>query len=339
MMSTEQQHLLEVADLEVEFPGQRRNLRRLPPIRAVDKVTFDIRTGETLGLIGESGSGKTTIGRAILGLVRPTSGRIRFDGNDITTTAPPDRGDVPQRLQPVFQNPYSSLNPAKPIRTILSEPFTLTKTRDHSPADVDELLHLVGLDPSHAERFPHQFSGGQRQRIAIARAIALRPELIVCDEAVSALDVSTRSQIINLFEDLRSEFGIAYLFIGHDLSVVRHISHRIAVLYRGQVVEIGDADAVSEQPAHPYTRALIAAVPLPDPEHQARRRQQRTELTRQPTGPPTPTACPFAHRCPHVMDMCRTQRPALRPTPSGTAAACHLYPTIHVPPHLERPES
>ena len=318
--------LLAVDDLVVDFAGRRRlPFAPRPHQRAVDHVSFTIAPGETLGLVGESGSGKTTTGRAILGLVAPSSGAVTFDGVDVAGVSPTARGPLIRQLQPIFQNPYSSLNPALTIRATLTE--AIAAAEEHLDRDVPRLLELVGLDPAHAGRYPHQFSGGQRQRIAIARALAVNPRLIVCDEPVSALDVSTRGQIVNLLEDLRDELGVAYLFIAHDLTIVRHISHRIAVMYRGRIVEIGDADAVATEPAHPYTRSLIDAVPIPDPERQRRHRDARLQLAAGRVPDDALVGCRFRHRCPEAHGRCQTERPAMRPAPHGGLVACHLYPT------------
>ena len=317
--------LLAIEDLVVDFPGHRRvPFGKRSNFRAVDHVSLTIDPGETLGLVGESGSGKTTTGRAVLGLVMPSSGTIEFDGMHVAGRPPTARGPIIRQLQVIFQNPYSSLNPALTIRAILDEAIAVAVD---GPAgrDVGQLLGLVGLDARHADRYPHQFSGGQRQRIAIARALAVNPRLIVCDEPVSALDVSTRGQIVNLLEDLRDEFGVAYLFVAHDLTIVRHISHRIAVMYRGQIMEIGDADAVATEPAHPYTRSLIAAVPIPDPERQRQRRADRALLIANHRTSDTLTGCPFQSRCPSAHEMCQTVRPEMRTAPHGGLVACHLY--------------
>jgi ABC-type oligopeptide transport system ATPase subunit len=274
--------LLEVRNLSVVFPGRRRLLgRRSPAVRALDDVSLAIAPGETLGLVGESGSGKTTLGRAVLGLVRPTAGSITFLGRSLTGRTPAIPRQLRPDLQVVFQNPYSSLNPALRVVDIIGEPLAFhRKLRDRALGDaVDHLLRRVGIPPEYRHRFPDQFSGGQRQRIAIARAIALEPKLIICDEATSGLDVSTRNQIIGLLEDLREQLGIAYLFIGHDLALVRHISHRIAVMYGGRAVETGDADQVCDSPRHPYTARLISAIPVPDPEEQAARRRSRSRAS------------------------------------------------------------
>lgn len=312
--------LLQVSDLTVEF----RQGRRRPPFRAVDGVSLSIGAGETVGLVGESGSGKSTIGRAILGLTPVRSGTVEFDGRDITRAGFRTRRALSERLQVVFQDPYSSLNPARTIGQTMAEPL-----RVHSsvpPAEASErvaaMLERVGLPADAARRYPSQFSGGQRQRIAIARSLMLSPALLICDEPVSALDLSIQAQVLNLLADLQRELGLSYLFVAHDLPVVRRLSHRIVVLYRGQIMETGPAGRVYARPAHPYTRALLAAVPEPDPRVQRARRDQNTAPPS--IRPPAPSGCPFAHRCPHVIDLCVTERPPLLPlTGDAGSVACH----------------
>ena len=311
---------LDVRDLSVEF----RQGRRRPPLRAVDGVSLEIGAGETLGLVGESGSGKSTIGRAILGLTPVASGSVSFDGQDITRAGPRRRRALSSRMQVVFQDPYSSLNPTRTIGQTLAEPLLVHRDLDRTQtgAQVRAMLDRVGLPADTADRYPGQFSGGQRQRIAIARALMLSPELVICDEPVSALDLSIQAQVMNLLDELQRELHLSYLFIAHDLAVVRHLSHRIVVLYRGQVMESGPAAQVYTRPAHPYTRALLAAAPVPDPVQQHARRTARTATT---LAPPNPAGCPFAHRCPHAVPLCRTERPALRPAAAGATVACHRY--------------
>jgi len=274
--------LLEVADLVVEYPGKGF---RAKPFRALKGVSLDIRPGETVGLVGESGSGKTTLGRSLLGLAPVTEGSVRYAGRDIGHLSRGERRELSNEIQVVFQDPYSSLNPAMTIEQILSEPLTArgTSARE-AKARVRDLLDRVGLPDGARSRLPREFSGGQRQRIAIARALALDPKLIVCDEPVSALDLSTQARVLDLFIEIQERTGVAYLFITHDLAVVRHISHRVAVMYRGEIVENGDGDQVTSHPQHPYTQRLFMAAPLPDPDKQEQRRHERAALRAQAEG-------------------------------------------------------
>jgi oligopeptide/dipeptide ABC transporter ATP-binding protein len=303
------------------FLGRRRAI-----IRAVDGVSFSIRRGETLGLVGESGCGKTTTGRAILQLERPTAGAVIFEGRDLTQLSDAELRPLRRRMQVIFQDPYSSLNPRMTIGQIVAEPLAvhgIVPDAAGREARVKELLDHVGLLPQHARRYPHQLSGGQRQRVGVARALAMSPSLIICDEPVSALDVSIQAQIINLLEDLQSAFGLTYLFVAHDLSVVRHISDRVAVMYLGRIVELADRKELYDDPLHPYTKALLSAVPIPDPEVEAKR--ERVVLRGEVPSPVNPPAgCVFHPRCPIAVDRCRATVPELREVKPGHWAACLL---------------
>jgi oligopeptide transport system ATP-binding protein len=319
--------LLEVRDLVKHFPvGGGMFAKPAGQVRAIDGVSFTLRKGETLGLVGESGCGKTTTGRCILQLERPTRGSIVFEGIDLVTLDAAALRAVRRRIQVIFQDPYSSLNPRMTVAQILAEPLKvhgIVRDKGERELRVRELLGQVGLLPQHGERYPHQLSGGQRQRVGIARALAMQPSLIVCDEPVSALDVSIQAQIINLLEELQSELGLTYLFIAHDLSVVRHISDRVAVMYLGKVVEITDRQRLYEEPLHPYTQALLSAVPIPDPKLEAKR--ERTVLRGEVPSPlKPPSGCVFHPRCPMAVDRCSAEIPALREIRPGHWAACHL---------------
>jgi peptide/nickel transport system ATP-binding protein len=316
--------LVDVDDLSVVF----RRKRLFTPerqVRAVNGASFEIGRGETLGLVGESGSGKSTTGRALLKLVPVDSGSIRVDGHDLTTASGHEMRRLRRQMQMVFQDPYSSLDPSATVASSVAEPLRVHEgmsAKDAWPR-VQELLEVVGLRPSHANRYPYEFSGGQRQRVAIARALALNPQLIVCDEAVSALDVSTQNQVINLLEDLRDQLGLSYLFIAHDLAIVRHISHRVAVMYLGHIVECGPAERGYARPAHPYTQALLSAIPIPNPERKAK--AERILLTGDLPDPARPpSGCPFQTRCPYAMDVCREVVPETTAVDGGGQVACHL---------------
>jgi oligopeptide/dipeptide ABC transporter ATP-binding protein len=301
--------------------------RRGLTIRAVDGVDLRIEPGETLGLVGESGCGKSTLGNAVLGIVRPTGGTVVFQGTDLAGLDADGLRRARRHMQMIFQDPYASLNPRMRVGESVGEPLLVRGLLRGSAlrARVGSLLELVGLDASHLDRYPHEFSGGQRQRVGIARALALEPKLVVCDEPVSALDVSVRSQILNLLVDLQRRLGIAYLFISHDLSVVRHVSDRVAVMYLGRIVERAARDTLFARPLHPYTEALMSAIPLPDPRRQRSRPPivLRGELPR-PTE--TPAGCPFHTRCPLVSDVCRRTAPTLDEKAPGQFVSCHLRP-------------
>ena len=319
--------LLEVRDLRKYFPVRGGVLlRTVGQVHAVEDVSFHLNAGETLGLVGESGCGKSTVGKTLLRLLEPTAGEVRFEGRDIAKMNRAELRRLRRDIQIVFQDPFESLNARHTVGKILEEPFVIHRL--HAPeerrARVRELLAKVGLDASAAERFPHEFSGGQRQRIGIARAIALQPKLIVCDEAVSALDVSIQSQIINLLLDLQREMRLALIFIAHDLAVVKHVSDRIAVMYLGEVVETASARGIHETPRHPYTQALISAIPVPDPTH---RRDVVVLQGEVPSPLQPPTGCRFHTRCRHAQENCKTEKPGLTPTSDG-AVACHHWEAL-----------
>jgi oligopeptide transport system ATP-binding protein len=321
--------ILRVEDLKVHFPVTKGIIiqRQVATVKAVDGVSFTIRRGETLGLVGESGSGKSTTGLAVLRMLTPTAGRIVFEGQDIAPHRGAELLDVRRRMQMVYQDPYGSLNPRMTIRSIVGEPLAvhgLDADRKATREKIAALIASVGLLPDMADRYPHEFSGGQRQRIGIARALALEPSLLIADEPVSALDVSIQAQVINLFMDLQERLGLTYLFIAHDLAVVRHISTRIAVMYLGRLVEIADRDELYQNPLHPYTEALMAAVPVADPEVEAKR--PRTVISGEvPSALRPPPGCAFHTRCPRVMARCKTEQPLLREAAPGRAVACHLH--------------
>ncbi|MCU0984368.1 MAG: dipeptide ABC transporter ATP-binding protein [Acetobacteraceae bacterium] len=324
--------LLSVRGLEKHFPVSRGVIftKVVGHVRAVDGVSFDLAEGETLSLVGESGCGKSTTARLVLRLLEPTGGAIRFAGEDITRTPPAALTPIRRAMQPVFQDPYASLNPRMTVGSIIAEPMEVHGLGDAASrrARVEELLRLVGLAPYHAQRFPHEFSGGQRQRIGIARALAVNPRLVVCDEPVSALDVSIQAQVVNLLKDLQHRLGLSYLFIAHDLAVVRHVSDRIAVMYLGEIVETAPKGKLYAAPRHPYTQALLSAIPVPDP---GRRRSQAALAGDVPSPMNPPPGCRFSTRCAHVIARCREERPALRPLADGHLVACHRAEELPVP--------
>ena len=317
--------LLEVRGLRKYFPVRKGIFRRVvAQVKAVDDVSFELAEGETLGLVGESGCGKTTVGRSILRLIEPTAGEIAFDGTNVMAAGRTRLRDLRRDMQIIFQDPYASLNPRMSVMDIIGEGLRVHKLVSSSSeleARVHDLLTKVRLDAVYANRYPHEFSGGQRQRIGIARAIALNPKFVVCDEAVSALDVSIQAQVINLLMDLRDELGLAYLFVAHDLSVVRHIAERVAVMYLGKIVEIASTRDLFAGPRHPYTKALLSAVPVANP----KKKVQRTILAGDVPSPiDPPPGCPFHTRCPAVMDVCKHEAPPARDAGNGHRFTCHL---------------
>ena len=317
-MTRSHRPLIEVEGLSKLYGG-----RSAPPVRAVDSISFEIIRGETLALVGESGCGKSTTGRLLMRLIEPSAGRIKFDGIDLLSLGRSELRRTRRRLQFIFQDPHSAFNPRMTVAQIIAEPMKLSGSSvEECRHRVHELLPLVGLSPEHARRYPHQFSGGQRQRIGIARALALRPDFVVCDEPVSALDVSVQAQVINLLTDLQSEFGLTYLFISHDLRVVRHIADRVAVMYFGRIVELASKRALFAEPRHPYTKLLLSAVP----KLEARRAGAAARSEAADIGEPQILAsgCAFASRCPHVSDICRELNPPLRNIGDGQYVACHL---------------
>lgn len=322
--------LLTVTDLKKHFPTYTQKLVRThgAPVKAVDGLSLTLDSGETLGVVGESGCGKSTAGRTILRLLEPTAGTIEFEGRDVTNVAGEELRRLRREVQMVFQDPYGSLNPRHPIGAIVAAPFQIQgiKPPGGVKRTVQELMERVGLNPEHYNRYPHEFSGGQRQRIGVARAIALKPKLIVCDEPVSALDVSIQAQVINLLEDLQEERNLAYLFIAHDLSVVRHISDRVLVMYLGKMMEVADRDTLYERPMHPYTQALMSAVPVPEP----RRDRERILLTGDLPSPQNPpSGCVFRTRCPIATERCAVEVPVQAEVEPGHLVACH-YPAVRV---------
>ena len=316
------ENLVEVKNLK-EYFDIRTGMLKNTPLKAVDDVSFAIRKGETLGLVGESGCGKTTVGRTILHLYKPTAGEVWFKGKQIRTKA--DLKDYRRQTAMVFQDPYSSLNPRMTVSDIIAEPMDIHKLYANKAERKEKILDLmakVGLNSEHANRYAHEFSGGQRQRIGIARALATSPEFVVCDEPVSALDVSIQAQVINMFDELQSEMELTYLFIAHDLLVVRHISDRIAVMYLGKMVELADAKEIYDHPLHPYSKSLMSAVPVPDP--QIARANQRVVLSGDIPSPlNAPSGCPFRTRCPYACDACAETMPELKELAPGHFVACH----------------
>ena len=321
-----QDALIKLENLRVHFPVFRGILvqKQVGAIRAVDGLNFQIKRGETLSLVGESGCGKSTTGRAILQLVRPTGGKVYFEGTDLTELKAEELRGMRRRMQTIFQDPYASLNPRMTVGKIIAEPLIVHNLSTQKVRDrVQELLELVGLNPQFVNRYPHEFSGGQRQRIGIARALAVNPDFIVGDEPIASLDVSIQAQVINLMKSLQQKLGLTYLFIAHDLSVVRHISSRIAVMYLGKIVELADRVSLYENPLHPYTQALLSAVPIPDPELEAKR--ERILLKDNIPSPINPPAgCRFHTRCPLAVDRCRQEEPEFREVDPGHFVACHL---------------
>jgi peptide/nickel transport system ATP-binding protein len=318
--------LIRVRDVRKHYALNGGWLRKGLQIKAVDGVSFDIMPGETFGLVGESGCGKSTLGRAILRLFDITSGEISFAGQEIAQASEKTLKPLRRRMQAIFQDPYSSLNPGMTVQQLVSEPMHIHGHSKQAQRErAEELLYKVGLKQEHLQRFPHEFSGGQRQRISIARALSVRPEFVLCDEPLSALDVSVQAQVVNILQDLQQELGLTYLFIAHDLSMVRHISSRIGVMYLGKLVEVADANALYQHPAHPYTRALLASVPQPDP------RVRHLEQGGLKGEIPGPTAqidgCRFCSRCPHVMPICQQQEPPMLEIAPRHFAACWLFKT------------
>src|SRR5712671_5231355 len=328
---TAEGELLRVEHLKMYFPITQGIIlqRQVGWVRAVDDISFTVHRGETLGLVGESGCGKSTTGRAILQLYKPTGGTVNFLGKNLTTLGGGELRKMRRQMQMIFQDPYASLNPRMTVGSIVGEPLeihNLARGREKQER-VQELLRIVGLNPYFANRYPHEFSGGQRQRIGIARALAVQPTFIVCDEPISALDVSIQAQVINLLEELQEQFNLTYLFIAHDLSVVRHISDRVAVMYVGKIVEITTRDRLYEQPLHPYTRALLSAVPIPDPV--VERKRKRIILTGDVPSPLNPpSGCRFRQRCPFAQSVCAEQEPDLVEAEPGHFVACHFWDRI-----------
>ncbi|MDX8367258.1 dipeptide ABC transporter ATP-binding protein [Cytobacillus sp. IB215665] len=319
------EQLLQVKGLTKHFPINGGVLnKKIGEVKAVDGVSFYVKKGETLGLVGESGCGKSTTGRTILRLLEPTEGQVLFENKDITRLSKNDLRKIRRDMQMVFQDPFASLNPRHTVEKILEEPLIVhgIGTKEERKKRVLEMLEVVGLSNYHAKRYPHQFSGGQRQRIGIARALMTKPKLIIADEPVSALDVSIQSQVLNLLEDLQKEFDLTYLFIAHDLGVVRHISDRVGVMYLGRLVELADSEELYNNTLHPYTKALLSAVPIPDPDFQMETEVLSGDIP-SPSNPPQ--GCAFHTRCSECMDICKSKRPELKEVEKGHYVACHLF--------------
>lgn len=317
--------LLQVRDLKKHFPITGGVFgKKVGDVKAVDGLTFEVRRGETLGLVGESGCGKSTTGRLLLRLLDPTEGSVLFENKEVTSLSKEELRRLRREMQMVFQDPYASLNPRHTVEKILEEPLIVhgIGNKAERKKRVEEILEVVGLSSYHAKRYPHQFSGGQRQRIGIARALMTRPKLIIADEPVSALDVSIQSQVLNLLEDLQEEFGLTYIFIAHDLGVVRHISDRVGVMYLGRIVELTSSEKLYEKPLHPYTEVLLSAVPVPDPEMRKEAKLLEGEIP-SPSNPPM--GCAFHTRCHACMDICKQTRPELKEVEEGHFVACHLF--------------
>jgi oligopeptide transport system ATP-binding protein len=326
-MSDNRNVLLRVQNLVKHFPITQGIIvrRQIGAVHAVDDISFDVHEGETLGLVGESGCGKSTTGRTILQLYKPSSGHVYFNGTDLVTLKPEELRKMRRKMQMIFQDPYASLNPRMTVGDIVGEPLIIHQVAQGKEVQerVEHLLDTVGLNPSFANRYPHEFSGGQRQRIGVARALALQPQLIICDEPISALDVSIQAQVVNLLEDLQQEFNLTYLFIAHDLSMVRHISERVAVMYLGIIVELADRQELYNHPLHPYTQALLSAVPIPDPVMESRRKRIILEGdVPSPVNPPS--GCRFRTRCAYAEAICAEVKPDFREIQPGHFAACHF---------------
>lgn len=316
--------ILKVTDLKQHFPvrGSRTKV-----VHAVDGLSFSIVHGRTLGVVGESGSGKSTLARSIIRMYEPTAGRVELDGRDITTLSKKEMQPLRRKMQMIFQDPYASLNARMTVRDLIAEPLRahhVTSSRQEADALIHEMLRKVGLTPEHASRYPHEFSGGQRQRVGIARALILRPELVLCDEPISALDVSIQSQIVNMLRDFQQELGLTYLFIAHDLSMVRYVSDEVAVMYLGKIVEYSEASDIYRRPLHPYTQGLLRSIPIPNPAL-ARQKEESSIIGGIPSPISPPPGCRFHTRCPEAMDRCRTEEPETVTVSPGHSVACHLY--------------